>query len=901
MRKAVFGIVIAFAFIPGTLTAGAQLVVTPAVTSVSAGSKQQFSASTMGATPAVYWTVSGIGCSGSGCGNITLTGGLYSAPVKVSSPLSVTVTAYSTKSFSTTGSLTFTVGSSGSGGGSVTVSISPPTSTQLNAGQSETFSATVSGTTNQAVTWSVGGSGCSGNCGTINSTTGMYTAPASLSRSLSATITATSQANPSASASVVIQLISAVAVSIGQFNSQVAPGGSEQFLATVTGTTQQTVKWSVSCTGSSCGTISSSGLYKAPASVGSSLNVTVKATAVADATKFATAAITVGPIVTVAVAPTTLSISIKADQQFAATVTGASNPMLNWTVSGPGCSGMTCGLVSPLTLNGSTALYQAPPSIPAPATVTITASLASDSTKFGSTTVTIVPLSDGRLNGQYAFLFKGFDASGPYHAVGSFTADGNGNLSGIEDINCGAGKTDTICASGAVLGQSFTGTYIVNADGRGTFTITPSGGAPIQTFTMAVSATNAKARFIESDMTTGIRGSGVLELQTPAAFSTSVLAMQRYAFSLSGVDSAGNPIGAIGAMGFTIPTGTTTTEIVSGVLTVNDNGVLACYPPVAPACPSAGPALQQFSGIYGTIDSNGRGAATFSVQGFDGNSADTTTFNFSMYVVSSTEFFLLSTDDPGATTTKNPVFSGQAIEPQIPNGTTAFQQGKAVFDWTGVTSGSPAVPQAAAGQVVLDGNGGVTSFYYDINSGGAITGSQDYGICPGTGTVCSYTTQTYGFMLVSDGKTSFRVYPTAPNTGFLLGTGNANSLLHIPPSVQIGEMAAQSVTVPQPFMFGSGLMIAPNAPLVSGTASLNSVAFQGTVSGNEDESLTSGFTSNLPFNGTYSPPTLPNGNGSMFLGSTTSPTYDFWVINASKTVAVDFESGSVPNLVVLEH
>ena len=176
--------------------------------------------------------------------------------------------------------------------------------------------------------------------------------------------------------------------------------------------------------------------------------------------------------------------------------------------SGAGCSGATCGMVSPVT--ASTAFYQAPTAVPSPASVNVTATLNSDHTKIGSAVVTIVPPSNSRLSGQYAFLFKGFDSVGPYLAAGSFFADGNGNLtSGVEDINCGLGSaTDPICALGPITAQAFSGTYTVNADGRGSFTINPVSG-PSYTFALTVESSNAKARFIESDAS-GIRGSGVL-------------------------------------------------------------------------------------------------------------------------------------------------------------------------------------------------------------------------------------------------------------------------------------------------------------------------------------------------------------------------------------------------------
>src|SRR5207248_1110404 len=76
-----------------------------------------------------------------------------------------------------------------------------------------------------------------------------------------------------------------VAVAISPTSASLQAGGTQQFTATVTGTTNTAVTWSA--TG---GTISSSGLYTAPSTAGT---YTVTATSVADSTKSASARVTV--------------------------------------------------------------------------------------------------------------------------------------------------------------------------------------------------------------------------------------------------------------------------------------------------------------------------------------------------------------------------------------------------------------------------------------------------------------------------------------------------------------------------------------------------------------------------------------------------------------------------------
>jgi hypothetical protein len=69
-----------------------------------------------------------------------------------------------------------------------------------------------------------------------------------------------------------------------------------QFTATVSHSTNTAVTWSLAgagCSGTTCGTISSSGLYTTPASVPSPATVTVTATSAADTSKSASATVTV--------------------------------------------------------------------------------------------------------------------------------------------------------------------------------------------------------------------------------------------------------------------------------------------------------------------------------------------------------------------------------------------------------------------------------------------------------------------------------------------------------------------------------------------------------------------------------------------------------------------------------
>ena len=95
-----------------------------------------------------------------------------------------------------------------------------------------------------------------------------------------------------------------------------------QFTATVTGTSNTAVTWSLSsdggCTGSACGTLSSTGLYTAPpTATGSKVNITITATSVADNTASDSMSVKVVPV-TVQITPNPANVGINLTQQFIA-------------------------------------------------------------------------------------------------------------------------------------------------------------------------------------------------------------------------------------------------------------------------------------------------------------------------------------------------------------------------------------------------------------------------------------------------------------------------------------------------------------------------------------------------------------------------------------------------------
>jgi hypothetical protein len=122
-------------------------------------------------------------------------------------------------------------------------------------------------------------------------------------------------------------------------------GGTIQFFATVSGTSNQAVTWSLQ-EGSASGSITQNGLYTAPTA---EMQVHVVATSVADPSKSSNSVVSVNPI-SLVVSPPTPSVDQGATVQFSAIVAGTVNHAVTWSIQ----EGSTGGSISQ---NG---LYTAP-------------------------------------------------------------------------------------------------------------------------------------------------------------------------------------------------------------------------------------------------------------------------------------------------------------------------------------------------------------------------------------------------------------------------------------------------------------------------------------------------------------------------------------------------------------
>ncbi len=255
-----------------TVAAAVAVTVTPATSTIASRGTQQFTALVTNTTNlGVTWSASSGTISGTG---------LYSAPT-VSANTTVTITATSTADTTKSAAATVTVTPP-----PVIITTTALSSATAGTAYSNTLTAT-GGTT--PFTWTLSsGSLPSGitvqSAGSISGTT-------TQSGTFNITIQVADSSSPKQTSSTSLSLTVAAAVSVTVIpaTATVSSGGTEQFTALVSNTSNVAVTWSASP-----GTISNSGIYSAPA-VTANTTATVTARSAADTTKTATASVTITP------------------------------------------------------------------------------------------------------------------------------------------------------------------------------------------------------------------------------------------------------------------------------------------------------------------------------------------------------------------------------------------------------------------------------------------------------------------------------------------------------------------------------------------------------------------------------------------------------------------------------
>jgi hypothetical protein len=539
---------------------------------------------------------------------------------------------------------------------------------------------------------------------------------------------------------------------------------------------------------------------------------------------------TVGPL---KIATTSLPAGTVGSPYSAFLQASGGTPPVTWSVS-------VGSLPAGLTLTPSTGAISGTPSAAGTTGFTVTATDVSAPVQSAQQALSVIIAppgnNDAELSGQYAFLFQGFDAGGPVALAGSFLADGKGNLTGgIEDINRTTGVTASL---------AFSGTYLVNADNRGTMTLTSTQGTSTFTFALGsiVTGVASLGHAIEFD-TTGTNLAGVIKKQDTTAFSLAAIS-GNYATGLSGAGTTGLAFSLAGSF-----TANGAGTISAGDMDTKGAGLVAADTP--------------FTGTY-TVAASGRGTSSLTV--------GTSVINQAFYVISANELMMISTDLLSAT---NAIYGGSVLKQAAGSFTNASLNGASVlavegFSNTGVSN----AVTIQVGVITSAGNGTFT-IAADSNKGGVL------GPISASGT---YTVAANGRTPITDITHSWVIYLVGLNQGFVVDQN---------PSATSGTLQPQSAgpfnaaSLSGSFIFGDGPPAAKPSTLQSGVASADGVA---NIGGTIDQNQAGVLTGSMGLTDTYA----VAANGRVVLNGSKQIMY---IISPSKAVVLNSDPANTsPNL-----
>lgn len=524
------------------------------------------------------------------------------------------------------------------------------------------------------------------DCGSV-STSGIYTAPAKVDAQMVVGIRATSNDKPSSSYYVEVWVSGKIVVQVTPNNDPMGIHVKEtiQFTATVN-SPDTGVAWQVNGTtggNTSVGTISSGGLFTAPEQVPEPDTVTVTAVAHVDSTASTSVRIAIWPPpqVNVSITPRDSTVGTGMTQQFNATVANTTDTAVQWQVNGIEGGNSTVGTIS------ATGLFTAPAIVPSPAKETVTAISHADPSKSDSTSVTIVEVRNGLLNGSYSFELSGPDPNGKMTAaIGSLVADGNGNIHGLMDIN-------SVANAAAQKAVQFTGTYVIGSENVGRMTLSTS---LTLSFTINDEGTNAK--LIEWDNGGTLFVGSLQKQDTPLSVDKF---LGYYVFSCYGSTMSGERTTAIGRFQSTGGGGT----ILNARVDTKEQGYL----------------LQQLVNLAGTVtmtdNTYGRGEFALAQSGV-------TLAHFSYYMTDEGDLYFLSTDPVPS---DNPLFVGRILKQTGSSFNYGSLSGASVFSLSGINSTDSSKSVVLAGKWRVPPGSTTVSIDYDVNDGGQISTLQSFG------------------------------------------------------------------------------------------------------------------------------------------------------------------------------
>ncbi|MGH8254363.1 MAG: putative Ig domain-containing protein [Steroidobacteraceae bacterium] len=390
-------------------------------------------------------------------------------------------------------------------------------------------------------------------------------------------------------------------------STQLQPGGTVAFTATVSAdTSNKGVTWTLTGVGALSNITTTGATYTAPASgvIGATTPV-ITATSIHDTTANSTVTLVVlgTPVI---VPPILFPGAVNSQYQQGLVVSGGKAPFVWAQGTGTLPPGITLDATSTTALTSFTGT----PTTAGTYTfqVKVTDSNAPAITATVTVTIIVKAAEACLLEGQYAFVYTGFDSNKMSVGAGALTISTTGTISGYHNFS----STTT----SPTVAETLTGTCTTRFSNNGELTLTGSKYSP--EFNYAVTTALTRGRIQLDNGGDSKSASGFLQKQDPAAFDQTVLA-GNYAFGTLGSEDSGRRLGLVGAL--QIDAGGTVTGHVDG------NG-------------SKGLTEAPVAGVLGTPDTHGHGTLTLTATASGGNQA----FHFSYYVVNANRLLLVTTD-----------------------------------------------------------------------------------------------------------------------------------------------------------------------------------------------------------------------------------------------------------------
>jgi hypothetical protein len=475
---------------------------------------------------------------------------------------------------------------------SVPVSIFPGSASVPINGTAQ-FTAFLPSAPSATFTWSISGGSSNGS---IDASTGVYTAPASVPSPATVTVTATASSSKTSTGTASINITAAQGLAVSPAAVTVAAGATQTFSATMNGSAVSPT-WQVNGTAggdSVHGTINASGLYTAPLTPPPGGVTTITA-------------ITAGDSGTATVAVLFSNDSLAGPYAFAYSGADSAGPLV---AAGSFSAVPSAGTLSGVEDYNSKDLKSAAQEISITGTYTVypdgsgTASITNsaisgtetwrftlisgtqgtssqrgllarfDTSATGSGTLdqqNPINFSAASITGNYAFGVSGADSDHhPLHITGKFRADGAGTIpinSAEQDYNDNG--INTLSAPDTTLNGTYTMDASFPNSGRGVLTLINTSAQIPGTFNFAfyiVDSTHLK--LVEIDTMAILSGDCYSAPNSNGSFVQSIFS-GNYSFELAGSDISNSiPYGIVGALG-----SNGTGSITGGVWDVNDGGL----------------------------------------------------------------------------------------------------------------------------------------------------------------------------------------------------------------------------------------------------------------------------------------------------------------------------------------